>query len=212
MIDMTLDENDKRCYIIDFQVNDEELYVTRANGEIYVLSYTEHNLNSLRFAMIRQVREYSQKYIDVKEKESLDLLISEVRTFICGIIALFFLYSIDIHIIIKIILTIIVVLFELFYGLVKFYDICMLGEEFVECEALETYIENIDTFSYTNSSYDIVYRLPIEDISKCGFSKEDLENFVREIQCFKLQGVEDEDISLDYKKLIKENTSPKIMI
>lgn len=209
---MTLNEKDRDCYIVDVGIKDGLLCVTRANGEEYVLPYSEHNLNSIRFSMVNQVKKYSEEYMFLKGKECFDLLIGEVRAFICGIFALFFLYNFDVHIIIKIILTIVLVFSEIFYSLVKLYDLCMLGDEYIECECLDTYVKNIDVFSYVNSSQNLVYRLPIEELSKCNFSKVDLEKFVSEIKAFKSQGIEDEDISLDYKKLIKENNTPKTMI
>ena len=51
------------------------------------------------------------------------------------------------------------------------------------------YVKNIDVFSYVNSSQNLVYRLPIEELSKCNFSKVDLEKFVSEIKALVDAGI-----------------------
>lgn len=67
--------------------------------------------------------------------------------------------------------------------------------------ATETYLKHLDTFQYVDEeTYLTKYILPPEDIDKYGLTRDMIDSMVKVIRDFKEDGVENQDITLHYKK------------
>ena len=93
-----------------------------------------------------------------------------------GIVGLYFLYNFDIHIAMKIIITVLLLLGEVGYYLYNELYLHIVGGEVLECLATEYYINNLDTFTfYDRENYTDGFIVPPEDIGKYQLTKDMLE-------------------------------------
>ena len=96
---------------------------------------------------------------------------------------LFFMYNFDIHIIIKILLTLGVAALEVFYYFVKHYDLLVIGQELNRVEALETYFNNSREFMVHNEDEnEDDYVLGVEDVWQNDLRKEEVLSILEDVK------------------------------
>ena len=203
MLPMTSDENKKKTYITNVQKEGENLITTYADKSTDTIPYSEHNLNVARMRMIDQARENIPFYHTFVAKEVASKLFKRYSAIILSLIGLFFLYNFDIHIIIKIILTILALLGNTLYYLYSKFIFIILGYGLEEVEATEFYINNLNDFLEYTESGEIRFLIPIEDIANNKLTKEMLEKLLESIQKYKSEGITPSEMRLTYKKVSK---------
>lgn len=200
MIPMTGDSEKLKYYVTDVRKEGENLVTVYGDKSVDVTPFSEHNLNVVRNRMIEQAQAYLQDYYGFIAKEILSTCIKEFVALISGVVGLFFLYNVDIHTIMKIIITVLGLGGEAFYFFLNKIRLTILGMGASEAEATEFYINNLDEFR----SYDALtgreeYVLSIEDIANHKIPKEMLVNLLEKIQEFKAQGFQSGEMKLNFK-------------
>lgn len=202
MLDMVMDDKNKQYFITDIEVRDGKLIITRADESVSEEPYSAHNLGFYRTQMIRNAKDNIGPYMDDLGKDSFFTFVKRYAAIIGGIVGLYFLYNFDIHIAMKIILTILVLLGEVGYYLYNELYLSVVGNEVLECLATEYYINNLGTFSYYDrENYTDGYIIPPEDIGKYQLTKDMLEQLAKGIEEAKAMGSEPQDMKLSYKKI-----------
>ena len=210
MIDMVMDEKNKEYFITNIEYDDKVLKVTRADGTVTTEPFSYHNLGFYRTKMIENARLNINPFMDDLSKDSFFTFVKRYAAIIGGIVGLYFLYNVDIHLIIKIILTILVVLGEAAYYLINQLYLILLSEQVSESLATEFYLKNISKFTYYDrENYTDGYIVPPEDIAKYGLTQDTLEQVLQGIEEFKEQGFEPEEMILSYKR---KTENPKNML
>ena len=179
MLDLTMDEKNKPYFITDIEYDEKEIRVTRADGRVEVEPFSAHNLGFHRTKMIENAKENIGPYMDELSKDTFFTVVKRYGSIIVDILGLFLLYNVDIHVIIKILITALVVLGELAYLFFNWLYLGLAGNEVMECLALEYYLNNLSEFTYDDSeNFTTGYYLAPEDISRYGLTKEHLEAIV----------------------------------
>lgn len=210
MLDMTMEDKDKKYFITDIEHIDDILRVTRADGTVEEEIFSNHNLGVYRHRMIESAKDSINPFMDELSKDSFFTFVKRYAAIIGGIVSLFFLYNVDIHVIMKIILTILIVLGELGYYLYNQLYLMIIGDQVIECLATEYYLKNLNKFNYFDREhFTDGYIVPPEDISKYKLTQDSLEQIVQTIEDFKKQGFESDEISLSYKR---QSVNPKSVI
>lgn len=210
MIDMVMDEKNKEYFITNIEYDDKVLKVTRADGTVTTEPFSYHNLGFYRTKMIENARLNINPFMDDLSKDSFFTFVKRYAAIIGGIVGLYFLYNVDIHLIIKIILTILVVLGEAAYYLINQLYLILLSEQVSESLATEFYLKNISKFTYYDrDNYTDGYIVPPEDIGKYRLTQDTLEQILQGIEEFKEQGFEPEEMILSYKR---KTENPKNML
>lgn len=202
MMNMVYGNKDAEQYFITgLDCQDDKLIVTHADGTTEETKLTAHNLGFYRNRMIEQARQNLPKFSCVLSKESFMVYVKRVGAIIGGLVGLFLLYNIDIHIIMKIIITILLVLGELGYYLFNEIVLSVMSEDCAETLATEYYLANLSDFQYYDPENGVDgYILPPEDISKYKLDDRMLSQMSGVIKDFKSQGFEDKEIYLTYQK------------
>ncbi len=210
MIDMVMDEKNREYFITDIEFDDKVLKVTRADGSVSTEPFSYHNLGFYRTKMIENAKLNINPFMDDLSKDSFFTFVKRYAAIIGGIVGLYFLYNVDIHLIIKIILTILVVLGEAAYYLINQLYLILLSEQVSESLATEFYLKNISKFTYYDrDNYTDGYIVPPEDIGKYRLTQDTLEQILYGIEEFKEQGFEPEEMILSYKR---KTENPKNML
>ena len=85
---------------------DNEIVLTFADGHEEVMGpYSLHNMNFYRYRVQRQFYEFYDKYMNEMALESFKVCVKKFGSVALSLAGLFFMYNFDIHIIIKILLT-----------------------------------------------------------------------------------------------------------
>lgn len=201
MLDMTLNEEDKPYFIVNIEVKDDKLIVTRADGTVHEEKFSEHNLSFYRTKMLEGAQSHITGYMDDLGKDSFFTFLKRYAAIVAGIAGLYFLYNIDIHIIMKILLTFLAIACEIGYYFYNELYLSIVGEEVIECLATEYYLKNMETFRYYDrEQYIDGYIIPPEDIGSHGLTKEMLEQLGDGIKDYREQGVNPKDMKLTYKR------------
>ena len=184
MVNMTLYDSEEEYYIIDIKNEDNRIMIYYADGHVEDMGpYSLHNFNFYRLRTERQFKEYYDKYMDEIGLESFKVCCKKYGSVILSLIGLFFLYNIDIHIIIKLLITIGVVCVEVFYYFLKHYDLLVIGQELDRIEALELYINNSGDFMiYNEDEREDDYTLGIEDVWQNDLKKEEVSAIIKDAQ------------------------------
>ena len=109
MLDMVMDEKNKKYFITDIEVRDGKIIITRADESVTEEPYSGHNLGVYRMQMVRNAKEHINPYMDDLGKDSFLTFVKRYAAIIGGIVGLYFLYNFDIHIAMKLIITILAV-------------------------------------------------------------------------------------------------------
>lgn len=151
--------------------------------------------------MVENAKENIGPYMDDLGKDSFFTFVKRYAAIIGGVVGLYFLYNVDIHLIMKIIITILVLLGELGYYLYNELYLSIIGREVIECLATEYYIKNIDKFKYFDKEhYTDGFIVPPEDIGKYQLTQDVLEQVAQDIEQFREQGFAPEEMTLSYKR------------
>ncbi len=211
MLDMTMDDKDKQCFITDIEYDDEVLRVTRADGSVSEEKFSEHNLGFYRLQMIKYANENIGQYMDDLGKDSFFAFVKRYGAIIGGFVGLYFLYNVDIHLVIKIIITILILLGELAYYFFNCLYLSVVNVEALETLATEYYLEKLDQFRYYDSEIGTDgFIVPPEDIGKYELTRDMLEQIYNNINEFKQEGYEPKNMSLTYKRRETENDKSMI--
>lgn len=211
MLDMTMDDKDKEYFITDIEYDDKVIKVTRADGSVSEEKFLEHNLGFYRLQMIKYAKENIEGCLDDIGKDSLLVFVKRYGAIIGGIVGLYFLYNVDIHLIIKIIITILILLGEMAYYVLNSLYLSVVNMEALEVLATEYYLKNLDHFRYyDNENGTDGFIVPPEDIGKYGLTRDMLEQIYNNINEFKKEGYEPKNMSLTYKRRETENDKSMI--
>lgn len=209
MLDMVMDEKNKKYFITDIEVRDGKIIITRADDSVTEEPYSGHNLGFYRMQMVRNAKENINPYMDDLGKDSFLTFVKRYAAIIGGVVGLYFLYNFDIHIAMKIIITILAVLGEVGYYLYNELYLSIVGNEVLECLATEYYLNNLSTFTYYDKeNYTDGFIVPPEDIGKYQLTKDMLEQLAQGIKEARDNGAEPEHMKLTYKK----QDTPKNMV
>lgn len=209
MLDMVMDEKNKKYFITDIEVRDGKIIITRADESVTEEPYSGHNLGFYRMQMVKNAKEHINPYMDDLGKDSFFTFVKRYAAIIGGIVGLYFLYNFDIHIAMKIIITILAVLGEVGYYLYNELYLHIVGGEVLECLATEYYLNNLNIFTYYDKeNYTDGFIVPPEDIGKYQLTKDMLEQLAQGIKEARDNGAEPEHMKLTYKKI----DTPKNMV
>lgn len=201
MIDMAMDEKEKGYFITDIEYNDEILKVTRADGSVSEEPFSYHNLGFYRNQMVNHIKDNINPFMDDLSKDSFFTFVKRYAAIIGGIVGLYFLYNFDIHIIMKIIITILVLLAEVGYYLYNELYLTLVGSEVIESLAYEYYLKNIDKFRYYDREhFTDGFIVPPEDVGKYQLTQDMLTQIIQGIDDFEDKGFEPEEMTLSYKR------------
>lgn len=201
MLDMVMDDKNKQYFITDIEVRNSKIIITRADESVSEEPYSEHNLGFYRMQMLRHAKENINDYMNDLGKDSFLTFVKRYTAIIGGVVSLYFLYNFDIHIAIKIILTILILLGEIGYYLYNELYLSIVGNEVLECLATEYYLDNLNIFSYYDrENYTDGFIVPPEDIGKYQLTKDMLEQLATGIKEARDNGSEPEHMKLTYKK------------
>ena len=202
MLDMVMNESDKKYFITDIEVRDGKLIITRADESVTEEPYSAHNLGFYRMQMVRNAKENINPYMDDLGKDSFLTFVKRYAAIIGGVVLLYFLYNFDIHIAMKIIISILALLGEVGYYLYNELYLRIVGSEVLECLATEYYLDKLGTFSYYDKeNYTDGFIVPPEDIGKYQLTKDMLEQLATGIEEAKEKGSQPQDMKLTYKKI-----------
>ncbi|MDE5888858.1 MAG: hypothetical protein K2H20_02440 [Bacilli bacterium] len=195
------DKEAEKYFITDIETKEDKLIIKLADGTIEELKFTDHNLGFYRRRMIEQAKTKLPNFADVLSKESFLVYVKRVGAIIAGVLGLFLAYNVDIHIIMKIVLTILITLGELAYYLWNEIVLSVISEDCRETLATEYYLAHLQDFQYYDPDKGVDgYILPPEDISKYRLDDRMLAQMSDTIKDFKNQGFNDDEIYLTYQK------------
>lgn len=200
MLDLSYDENDAKTYIVNIEHIEDKLVITYADEHKEEYPFSSHNLHYYRISMINNAKEHINPILNNYTKETLKTVIKKYASIILSIASLYFLYNLDIHIIIKIILTILIALGELRYFVIKMIYEMFLGMDIPELLATEEYLKDPHYFEYYSKSLeDYNYIFPLEDISKYELDLEQVIAAREEVQKAKESKQDLDTLKLSYK-------------
>lgn len=201
MLDMVIDEKNKKHFITDIVVQEGKIIITRADESVSEEPYSEHNLGFYRMQMIKNAQDNIGPYMDDLGKDSFFAFVKRYAAIIGGVVGLYFLYNFDIHIAMKIIITILLLLGEVGYYLYNHLYLTVVGAEVLECLATEYYIKNLSTFTYYDKEhYTDGFIIPPEDIARYELTKDMLEKLAKGIEEARENGVDPGHMKLTYKR------------
>lgn len=201
MLNMSINEENEAYFITDILVCGDNMIIKRADGTVSEEKFSHHNLGFYRTQMIENAKENIGPYLDVLSKDSFFTFVKRYSAIILGVVSLYFLYNIDIHIIMKILITLIALIGEIGYFFLNEIYISIMGSEVIECLATEYYLKNIENFRFFDQeNYTDGYIVPPEDISRYHLTCEMLEQICQGIKDFKSEGILSQDIQLSYKR------------
>lgn len=176
MVNMTLYDSEEEGYIIDLKVEDYHIKLYYADGHVEdVGKYSLHNFNFYRLRVQRQFHEYYDKFMDQCGLESLKLYAKKYGSVALDAISLYFLYNFDIHIVIKILISLVMIGVNIFYYFLKHYDLLVLSQELDRVEALELYLNNSREFMvYNEDEKEDDYSLGVEDVWQNDLKKDEV--------------------------------------
>lgn len=200
MVDMTINKSDKSNYIIDITNMGSYINIKYADGkEENDELMSEHNYNVYRRRMINQIKEYSNKYMNKLSWESFKIFLHRYVPIVLSLIGLYFGYNFDIHIIFKILLTIVLLVINGLNLLVNEIWTIVMSEDLDKVEAYMYYEKNIKNFMKDEINDE--YLLPIEDIDKCNLTYNMVVEIGKTVEKFRTDHPDDDvELSLNYKK------------
>ena len=180
MIDMTLKEEDKKDFIVDITVNEDGIKVTYANGFTEICKVaSKHNLEFYRGKMEEQALKHVDKFVINCGIKGLLFLKTEMVPIILSVIGLFLSYNFDISILSKILITLLVLVINLFVLVFYEYNIFKYIELTKEAETVKYYLDNKSQFLTEDEEGEKYYSMNIEEISQMDLTINDLMNSVK---------------------------------
>mgnify|MGYP003300981228 CR=1 FL=1 len=197
MIDMTLKEEDKKDFIVDITVNEDGIKVTYANGFTEICKVaSKHNLEFYRGKMEEQALKHVDKFVINCGIKGLLFLKTEMVPIILSVIGLFLSYNFDISILSKILITLLVLVINLFVLVFYEYNIFKYIKLTEEADAVRYYLDNKDNFLTTDENNEKSYCLNIEEIGQLHMNEKMVKDIEKSISEFKDTLGEDAVITL----------------
>lgn len=197
MIDMTLKEEDKKDFIVDITVNEDGIKVTYANGFTETCKVaSKHNLEFYRGKMEEQALKHVDKFVINCGIKGLLFLKTEMVPIILSVIGLFLSYNFDISILSKILITLLVLVINLFVLVFYEYNIFKYIKLTEEADAVRYYLDNKDNFLTTDENNEKSYCLNIEEIGQLHMNEKMVKDIEKSISEFKDTLGEDAVITL----------------
>lgn len=199
MLDFAKNEEEEKSFIVDIETTPDTMIIKYADGHEVTEKLSKHNLNVYRYRMERQALANIDFAYDTLAKDSFVVCMRKLLAIVGGIICGIIFYNIDVHIIMRIVLYLLLLLGEAYYYIYSELFLSVLGDDLREVEATDCYLKNINLFKYFDDlEGETGYIIPIEDIDRHRFTKEQLEKLAIIIKEFKNEGVEEKNISLTY--------------
>ncbi len=179
MIDMTLNEEDKKDFIVDIRVDEDGIKVVYANGFTETCRVaSKHNLEFYRSKMEEQALKHIDKFITHYSIKGLLFLKTEMVPLILLLIEIFFVFNIDVKLFTRILLFILSLIsslaLKLFYEY-KIFKYMILTEE---AETVKYFLDNKNKFLTEDEEGEKYYSLNIEEISQMDLTQKDLMNSI----------------------------------
>lgn len=166
MVNMTLNDEEEVNYIIDIRRDDENIFILYADGHEEKVGISSlHNFNVYRYKLHKQFYDYYDKFLDQAGFESLKLYFKKYVELAISAIGLYFMYECDIHIIMKILISLGVFAFDIIYYFNVEYDLLLLNRELNRAEAINVYLDNVKDFViYNDDEKGEDFSLGIEEV------------------------------------------------
>ena len=88
MLDMVLNDKDKKYFITDIEVREGKIIVTRADESVSEEPYSGHNLGFYRTQMINYAKDNLEPYLDDLSKDSFFTFVKRYAAIIGGVVGL----------------------------------------------------------------------------------------------------------------------------
>ncbi|MGN1337704.1 MAG: hypothetical protein ACI4WW_04435 [Candidatus Coprovivens sp.] len=140
MINMATNKEDAANFITNVSVNDDntKFILTYGDGHIEYSDYvTDHNYNYYLNRLEQQFLNYKNNYIDFLSKIYTEVITKRFIGSISALLGLFLSYNIDIHIVMKIIIWILIIIFGLGYRFMQQIKLMALDNEFDSVKLME---------------------------------------------------------------------------
>ena len=198
MVDMTYKDEDKKTFITDIVVNENGINVTYADGHVYVdTMVNQHNVEMYRYRMEKEASKHIEKFLDRISYNALFLMIRKYSVIVLSFIGLFMTYNFDIHLIMKIIITI---LGNLYSYILHSYYLWQLENMTDEAMCIDYFLKNRSKFTYKDEDGDDVDMLAIEEIGHYNLSFGTLKRIVEEADGMRETFGDDTEIKLSFQK------------
>jgi len=128
-------------YVMDIKIEDEKLLICYADGREECIPFSRHNLSVFRNRMVIQAKENIDSCLGKIAKESFGVYFKRFVGVIGLLVGFYFLYNLDIHVIMKIVLAVLGLGASFFYYLVSEISLRVLDSSLCEALATEGYKE-----------------------------------------------------------------------
>lgn len=210
MLDMCEYESEQPSFITDLKLEDNKIIVTFADGHTTEEAYSPHNFSYYRNRLVDQAEEYSDRMINSCGVDWIKTQVKRVAGLIGGIVGLYFLYNFDIHILMKIIITLLAIGGELALFIYTHLYLNVLEDDSLEAFAYQEYLHHLDNFRYYDKETGTTeYLVPIEEVSKRHMTQEFVKKLSLTISKMKQQGSKMEDMHINYTQ-INPNSESKV--
>lgn len=171
MIDLTTIEKDKDTFITKVYLKEESptFCVKYASGRIEENAFTVHNLNAVLNVMETQYNAYKEEFFYKKAREANRAALDKLIEGLLAIIGVALTVSIDMSLVIKAIISIIIILYSIFYQKRKTIENAECGAAIDVLAITEAFLANKEKFKIritdpvTNTEEDW-YLLNLSDI------------------------------------------------
>lgn len=140
MINMATNKEDAANFITNVSVNDDntKFILTYGDGHIEYSDYvTDHNYNYYLNRLEQQFLSHKNNYIDFLSKIYMEVITKRFIVSISALLGLFLSYNIDINIVMKIIISILIIIFGLGYRFMQQIKLMALDNEFDSVKLME---------------------------------------------------------------------------
>ncbi len=210
MLDMCEYESEQPSFITDLKLEDDKIIVTYADGHTTEEPYTLHNFNLYRDRLVDQATNFTERTINSCGVDWIKEQAKRVAGLILGITGLYFLYNLDIHIIMKILITVLVIAGEAVLFFYTHLYLNALEDDSLEAFAYQEYLKHLDNFRYYNKETGTnEYLVPIEEVSERQMTQKFVKKLSLTIDEMKSKGSRLEDMHINYSQ-INPDPSPKM--
>lgn len=149
MIDLSLSKNEAKSYICNVEPDLEGTFfhINYADGHSEVGScINQHNYECYLKRMEEQYYKYQEVYLKVIGKNACKKIINMATSTILTVASFYLLFNLDIHLAIKIILSILVSIGNLIFCFIEKYKLVIMDEYVQQVDIMKYYLEHKDEF------------------------------------------------------------------
>lgn len=203
MLDMTKKDGEQERFITDLKINEKgNMVITYADGTVSEEKFTKHNMGFYRDNMVKQAEKFVNPKLNSLGLEYLKVQGIRFGLVLLGIVGMYFTYNVDIHVIMKIVLTLLIIGGELLQWFIANLYTISIEDDSLEAFAYEEYLKHLNNFRYYDSNTgSSEYIFPIEDIEGHRLTATSVQEIDSTIQEMKDMGAEEADIKVDYTKI-----------